>query len=278
MQDHRAGPKPVKATNSLTLSWNLVTLPLSIYAGLDDGTTVKRNEFTVDGHPIGRQKYDKTTGLTYDGDVEYKVEVAPDQYVSLSDEEKELVTGGVIKGRSEIECFVPLDAIGREYLVSDVKQVRPHAKTPGSDKPFVLLCDTMRDAEVGALIRVTLRSVTQYGIITPDGDLLLLHYADEVRPPRDMPVLSAKDEITDKERAMAHTLLHDVVGINTPVLVNDNGIKLMQYVAQKAEGGDVLVAETADAPTSGDSLEALLAAAVEAARTAKADEAAAAAA
>ena len=262
METHRAGDPAVKATNTLSVSWGLVTIPLSIYAGTCDGSKVARSEFTPDGHPVGRKAYDKLTGEDYTGDAVKRVKVADSTWVELTDEEVELVTGGVEKGRADIESFVPLAAIGREYIVSDVKQIRP---TKGAEKPFVLLCETMRKAKVGALIKVTPRSVASYAVITPDGDLLHLLYADQVRPALDMPAA----EITDAERTMAQQLL-DMIGVDTPVLVNETGEKLTSYVQQKATTGEVITAGAADsiAPV-GDSLEAMLAAAVTAAREGK---------
>lgn len=265
METHHAGPAPVKSTNSLMLSWGLVTMPLSIYAGLDDGSTVKRSEFTPDGHPVGRKAYDKLTGEDFTGEAVKQVKVADNTWVELTDEEVELVTGGTVKGVAEVEKFVPLDAIGREYIVSDVKQIRPTDKVPGAAKPFVLLCETMAEANVAALVKVTLRSVARYGVITPDGYLLLLHYADQVRPAREMPTA----EISDAERALAKQLL-DNVGIETKVLVNETGEKLTAYVHNKVTTGEIAVAT--DAPSVAkvdDSLEALLAAAVSAARDAE---------
>lgn len=266
--DHRAGPAPARSTNSLTLSWGVVPLHLAIYAGTDKGSQVTRHEFTPDGHAIGRQAYDKVTGQPYDGDVVKQVEVTKDRYVALSDDEIELVTGGVVKDHADIETFIPLASIGREYLVSDVKQVRAASKVPGAEKPFALLLDAMAEEKVAALFMVTLRSVARYAALTPDGDLLLLHFADQVRPPRPLP----SAEFTDRERDMARTLIHDVIGVDTPVLVNETGQKVMAYVASKLDGAEPITEVTEVVAAPSDSLEAMLAAAVEAAQANKVDE------
>lgn len=271
MSTHHAGPMPARSTATLTISWGLVQLPVSIYAGTDKGAAVTRKEFTADAHAVGRKPYDKVTGEDVTGDDVIKMaEAGPDHWIVLTDEEIELATGGVEKGLTDIVAFVPLSAIGNEYVVTDVNQVRPNAKSPGSAKPFVLLCEAMRERKVAALVKVALRSVAKYAVITPDGQFLQLAYNDQVRPAREMPTA----DLSDAERALADTLI-DTVGVDTPVLVNETAIKVQEYVMAKAAGGEVLAPVVAEiAPAADTSLEAMLAAAVAAERAKREPEAA----
>jgi len=76
----------------VTCSSRSVTLPLAVCAGVESASPVKRSQFTDDGHPVGNMNYDKATG-PYTGPVAKKVQVAPDRWVELTDDEIEAVTG-----------------------------------------------------------------------------------------------------------------------------------------------------------------------------------------
>lgn len=275
--DHRSGTVPSRTTANITVGFGLVSIPLAMYAGTDDGVKIKRSQFTTTGHPVGNRNYDKATGEDYTGDIVKKVVLDDDRTIELTDEEMEAVVGGPIPGMTEITTFVPLAELGTTYVVTAVNQVRPqllvHGKSkvenPAAAKAFVLLCTAMRQAGVAGLMRLALRGTARYAALTPDGRLLSLAFAEEVRQELPMPEV----ELSDREQAMAGQLV-DILGVSTPVLADDAGIKLRAYVEAKAAGGETAGLHAVPDPVVEDtSLEALLAMAVAAARVAPAADA-----
>jgi DNA end-binding protein Ku len=268
---HRLASQPNRSTNSLVVSWGLIQFPLSVYSGLEATTGVKRSEFTAAGNPIGRKSYDKVTGGDVEGDVVKKFELAPGQWIELSDEEIAAATGGTVKGQAEIASFIPLEAVGSTYVVEGVSQVRPSKIGSGrsskpnvaADKAFALLCSAMRSRGVAALAKVALRGPARWVAITPDGDMLSLAFAESVRPRIPM----AEAELSAAELALAEKLI-DAVGVDTPVLTDDATPKVLAYLQAKAVSGEVKVAVEAPVAAVVD-LAAALAASLEATAPAK---------
>src|SRR5262249_20960265 len=119
-------------------------------------------------------------------DVVKGYEVAPDQYVMLTQDELRSLEPE--RTRSiDIEEFVDLREIDplffdRSYFVA------PH-RSAGSEKPYALLLDAMRRTEKVAIGRFVLRSKSYLAAIRPVEDALVLHtlyYADEVRSAMDI--------------------------------------------------------------------------------------------
>lgn len=262
LTDHRSGKAPSRSNANITVGFGLVSIPLALYSGTDDGAKIKRSQFTTDGHPVGNRNYDKATGENYDGEIVKKVLLDPDTAIDLTDEEMQAVTGGPQSGLCEITTFIPLEAIGTTYVVTAFNQVRParitrgrqHFDNPAAAKAFVLLCAAMAESKVAGLLKLALRGPARYAALTPDGHLLTLAFADEVRSDLALPEV----ELSAGEQAMAKQLV-GILGVDTPVLSDDAGVKLHEYVAAKAAGGETAKVEEYQPEVAETSLEALLA-------------------
>lgn len=269
LTDHRSGTLPSKATSNLTVGFGLVQIPIALYSGTDDGAKVRRSQFTDTGDPVGNRPYNKATGEDYTGPIVKKVQLDAVTAVELTDEEVEAVTGGPVAGMATIETFIPLSEIGSTYVATSVNQVRPqrltkagkHFPNPGAERSFMLLCAAMAEAGVAGLVKIALRGPSRYAALTPDGQLLMLAFAQEVRADLPLPEV----ELLDAELALARQLIEGV-GTSTPVLNDDAGVKLNEYVAAKAAGGETAKVEAFVAATEPETdLMALLASAVAAA-------------
>ena len=237
---HRLAPAPGRSHNSFTLTWGLWNLNLSVLTGTEE-TRVVRKEFlqAPDGlHEVGRCAYDKATGEVLDDNspsvMKYAWDEATQTWVMLSDWEIEQAT--FPKKVARVSNFVSLTKVRTEYLVKGMAQVRP--KTSGlkgaqvvqAQHVFSLLLSAMKQRKVAALIHVGLRGPAQYAAITPDGDLLWLHPADGVRQPAPLPnCLHSEQELN-----MACNLI-DMVGVNTPILIDATAQAVAKYVAEKAQ-------------------------------------------
>jgi DNA end-binding protein Ku len=266
---HAQAEAPSRSTGSVTVSWGLVTIPCSIYSAAED-IRVARHEFTNDGNAVGRRSYDKVTGDNVDAaDVIKRATASDGSLVDLTDDEIEQATLPV-KGEASIESFIPLSAIGTTYHVASECQIRPamvkKAYPTSSAKAFALLCKSMEDQGLAALVKVAMRGPAKYAAVCPDGRLVFLHFAEEVRAPR--PEVTAT--FTDAELAAAKSLI-DAVGTSVPVLNDKATAALQKFVDAKAAAGDSYVAPVAPAPAAAltDDLAAMLEAAVAAAKAAK---------
>jgi DNA end-binding protein Ku len=268
-QMHDNGTQPGSG-GSYVLSWGLISIPVKVFTGTERTPAVKRSMFTDEGHPVGAMSYDKETGDPYDGEVTYRSKASNGVWVELTDEEIATAVGGEHPAQLlSIEKFVPLSALGREYLVEKYDQVRPadsvsgrnRVPNPGAEKAFALLSTAMQQMGVGALVKIARRSSFGYAVITPDGQFVYVLFAEQVRARLALPAV----EVADNELALARQLI-DAVGVDTPELHDEASTAVLAYVEAKAEGHAPQPATVSSLPTPTIDLAAALAASLEAAR------------
>ncbi len=245
---------PKQAVVSATLTFGLVNVPVKLYTATEDTRLVDKHQF-VKGtdNPVGQKNYDKTTDAIITKDqIVTKVDVNG-TLIELTDDEVTLVTSahGVDRGGVEILGLVPVDALTTRYVVSKLYQVRAGDK---ADKPFALLMTALRELNVGALIRIPVKSYPRYAVVTGNGLCHMLFFDGEVREARPMPT----SDVPEKELTMATTLLTTLLDEGTPELVNECGVAIDEYLATKAKDGTAPVIQLAPAPAATVDLTAAL--------------------
>src|SRR5215831_10072946 len=134
-------PAPNRTSTSFTLSWGMVTIPCSVYVGIEP-VSIQRKEFVKDtDHPVGRVSIDKVDGTVIDrADVVKKAEAANGTWVELDDDEIAAVT--TERRLASIVGFIPTKDLA-QYETEGLIQVRPKrvkGKTdPGGNKALGLL-------------------------------------------------------------------------------------------------------------------------------------------
>jgi DNA end-binding protein Ku len=232
---------PSRGTSSQTIQWGLLSIPIQVFTGQESGSAVPRKMFTLDGNPVGSKSYDKVTGEDVDSSQIIKKATASDgTLVELSDEEIEsAVTGGPHKGVAEIICRIPLESLGREYVIDKVDQVRA-AKTqqgtkkvdnPPAQRALALLLDGLGATGTAAVVRVATKSGAKYAAITPDGFFLTIAFAESVREAAPLPEMT----FSDQERDLAIQLLN-TIEVATPEFTDTCGAQVQSFVDQKAQG------------------------------------------
>ncbi len=227
---------PVRAHTSFTLSWGLVSIPVSVFTGTE-ATRVARSEFieTEAGDvPVGRAPIRKDDGTVVDQAlVVRKAEASNGVWVILTDDEIADATSAQ-RGLGTIEAFVPVKALG-SYLAEGQAQVRPKVEkgkpNPAADKAFALLLRAMKSRKVVALVKVALRGPARYALLDTEGTFTFIHTADAIRQARPLPEVA----INKAELAMAEMLI-DSVGVEAPVLTDDNAPLVRKFVDAKAAG------------------------------------------
>ena len=261
-------PQPTRASNSFTLAFGVLNIPLGVYTGTEQ-TRVTRKEFLPVGDeliPVGRSAVRTDTGEVIASDTVVRMaQASTGAWVTLTDDE--IADCTCPKGVGDILTFVPVKDVGA-YLAEDQVQVRPKA-TKGkpdaaAEKAFALLLTTMRKKKVVALVRVALRGPARHGLLFPDGSFVYVRTADQVREARD---LNDSFKFSDAEVNLAAALI-DAVGTSTPVLTDDTAPAVRAFVEAKAAGVPAPVVVERDAiPLD---IMAALSASIDAAKAAKA--------
>ena len=94
------------------------------------------------------------------------------------------------------------------------------------------LCATMKKKKVVALVRVALRGPARHGLLFPDGSLVFVRTADQVREARPM---NTDAKFSEAELNLAAALI-DAVGTSVPVLTDDTAPAVRAFVEAKAQG------------------------------------------
>lgn len=247
---------PSSKTNKLVVSFGLVSIPTRVSNAVADAKT-HRSNFTAAGNPVGILKIDKVTGHLA-GDLIAKAKATDGEWVELTDEEWAACTSieGVRKGTAEVQHLIPLDAIGTVYLVEGVSFIRPDE---GGEKPLALFFDALGQLGKAALVKHASRGQAKWSAITPDGHILRLRFAEEVRQAPAMPEPSH----SDAELNMALALLESLPD-EPPVLRDDGRTRTLAFLDAKQAGKTPdLTVPVQDAPVI--DLMAALAASVDAA-------------
>lgn len=246
MNEHRAASAPSRATGTINLQWGLVSVQLATFnASEGEARPLERHEYTADNHEVGRVAIDKVTQKPVERSAVVKKAASTSGHlVEITDEEIAAITGGRTTA-SEIEAFVPVAAfVDGTYMIESELQARPaplrvgskKLPNPAGDKAFALLTSIMAQRNVAALFKYAPGSAARYAALLPDGRILQVAWARQARATLPVPDV----DISDAEKAMAEQLL-DMVGVSTPVLVDQSFEPLQEYVDAKAAG-------TADAP------------------------------
>jgi non-homologous end joining protein Ku len=269
MTQHALAPMPNRASTSFTLSWGLLTIPLSAYTGVEE-VRVTRKEFTptTDGkdvtwHPVGRVMTNKDTGEVIDrADVVRRAESTTGVWVDLDDDE--IAEATQPKGLATVESFIYAKNVGR-YVTDGLYQVRPKRVKgkydPAGVKAFTLLLDAMKARRVTALVKIAMRGPARYALLDHDGYLRIVVTADAVRLPMDLPMTA----VAKQERDLALALI-DAVGVTDEPLVDTTAVAIQAYVDQKAGG---VLPTKADAPVPSTDLLGDLMASIQANKSAK---------
>ena len=227
-----------RSTGKLTIAFGLVSVPVSIYSGIDaEAGKIKRSMRTPAGNAVSFVTADAETGEKVARSDTYMVKIASDgTEVPLTDEEIADAMG-YSSDHCEVVGFYPIDQIGR-YVVEDVKMVRPQTVKSGSkttrpyDKPFALLMAALALDESFALLRYVSRGSLHLATLTSDGTMNEVHFADEVREAIPMP----EADLSPQEISMAKMLIETLKQDEAPLVENDGIARVNDYVEAKAKG------------------------------------------
>lgn len=264
---------PNRATASITLSWGLMSVPVSLYTSTEQ-IRVARKEFHNGDpdKPIGRAPVLRgTETVVPTSEVTRMATATSGAVVPLGDDEVADVLGHR-NGSADIEAFIPADQTSAYLADGDVYQVRAKSVKgvvdAAGDKALALLLAALSARNVVAYVKFVMRGSLRHGLLRADGMMVTVRPANAVREARDLPTT----DVSDAELDMALTLL-DAVGTSVPELIDDSPVKVQELIDAKAEGVDAPT-PIKPGPMNADIMEALTAS-VEAAKAARNKEGAA---
>src|SRR4051794_37027633 len=226
------------------ISFGLVTVPVKLYSAVNRKTVRFNQLHETTGARIQMQRVDPTTGeeVPYD-EIVKGYEIAPDRYVTITNEELEALDPK--KTRTiEIEEFVSLSEI--DPIFYD----HPYylAPGPGGAKPYRLLLDAMTETGKVAIARVVIRSKENLVAVRPMDDGVLgmttMIFPDEIVDPHTVDDIPDADdiEVNDRELAIAKQLVESLAGAFEPEKYHDTyREEVLAVIERKAAGEEIAV-------------------------------------
>jgi DNA end-binding protein Ku len=253
------------------IQFGLVTIPVKMYLATESkGVSFNMLHAACHGR-IQMKTYCPTDDEMIErSDTVRGFEVAPDQYIVITDEDLSKVPLKTVRS-IEIAQFVPVDASAEATRF--VKQAYYLEPEPVARKAFFLLRQVLARQGLRAVCKIVLRDREQLAALDPFADTILLstlYWPDEVRPVGDLSVPQDDSAAKPAEVAMAEQLVGMMTGEFDPQAYHDEYREaLMGIIEAKAAGQSI--AELAPAPTTRvTDLVAALEASVAAAKAARA--------
>ena len=201
-----------------SISFGLVNIPV----GLALATTPKAKQSDVSFRtlhrecktPIRQKRWCPTHEREVGPDEIVKGwEVAKGEFVIVEDADLEAISQHDDSRSIDITRFVPLDEVDPVYL--DRTYYLAPAQAAAQLRPYVLLLEAMKQAEMGAIGRFVLRGAEYFALIRPKGDALVLEtlfLAEDVRSQAEIDEAVAGTEVKKAELDLAQQVMQSLVG------------------------------------------------------------------
>jgi DNA end-binding protein Ku len=233
-----------------------VNVPVKLYGAIEDHSIRFRELHVKDGSEIAH-KLVTDDGTEVDRDRVVKgYEVAPDEYVVLTDDEIKAASQPARKA-IELEDFVPGEQIDPVYYA------KPYHCAPqdGAEAPYALLVRALEETGRVGVGRFTLRQREQLVSVRPvDGVLRVqvMRFADELVDGDSLDVAKPSKAPGKREVEMAGTLVESLAAEFRPEKYEDTyRERVLELVRRKENGEDIDLPEPEPAPDSDDLMAAL---------------------
>jgi DNA end-binding protein Ku len=199
------GPMPPRAIGTATISFGLVSVPVSLYSASESSATVSFNMVHKSCGTRLKQQYicPKEGEVVERDEIAKGYEFAKGQYVLFTPEEikalDEKATNSI-----DIAEFVPLTAVDRIYL----EKVYYLGPDKGGDRAYRLLGEALKTTGKAAVGQYSARGKQHLVLVRPlDGVLVMeqLHYPAELRPAGEVP--HPETPVKEAELALAEQLI-----------------------------------------------------------------------
>ncbi len=230
---------PARSIGSATISFGLVSVPVSVYSASESAARVSFNMLHKKCGSRLKQQYicTKDGEIVEKDDIAKGYEFSKGQYVLFSPEElkalDEKATNSI-----DIAEFVPLPKVERIY-VDKIYYLGPDK---GGERAYRLLSEALKETNRAAVGQYAARGQQNLVLVRPmDGVLVMeqLHYADEMRPASEVPI--GEGEVKKTELALAKQLIEQT---STDVFKPENyrdkvKDRVLEAIHQKVDGQEI---------------------------------------
>jgi DNA end-binding protein Ku len=239
---------PARSIGTATISFGLVSVPVSIYSSSESKASVSFNMLHKKCGSRLKQQYlcTKDNEIVTREETVKGYEFAKDQYVILTAEELKALEEKATSTIDVVE-FVPLAGVDREYL----EKVYYLGPDKGGDRAYRLLAAALKQSGKAALGQYAARGQQHLVLLRPLNGVLVmeqLHYADELRPTTEVTVPAG--EVKDAELKLAMQLIDQTSNEEfQPTKYKDTvRERVLDTIQRKIDGQDI----TADITPGGD--------------------------
>jgi DNA end-binding protein Ku len=220
-----------------SITFGLVNVPVRLYSAIQEHKLRFHFVHEPDSSPIGYQKICKHEEKPVpDKEIVKAYEVRSGEYVIMSDED---FAAAQVEGYKTIDItdFVPYEDIDPIYFAHPYL-VGPQA---GAEKVYSLFVRAMEQSELAAIAKFVMRDRQHLGALrVREGVITLeqLHFADEIRPVKD--VKPEKAKVDRRELEMASELIESFRSEWKPEQYRDTyRDALMKIIEAKRKGKEV---------------------------------------
>ncbi len=240
---------PARPIASATVSFGLVSVPVSLYSSAESTAKVSFNWLHKEcGSRLKQQYVCKQDGdLVEREDMIKGYEFAKNKYVTFTPDElkalEEQATASI-----EITEFVPADQVERSYL-SKLYYLGPDK---GGDRAYKLLSKAMQETGLAALAKYSARGKQYLVLVRPmDEGLAMeqLHYAHELRSFSDVPL--GEGEVKADELKLAIQLIKQAASKEFRPENYDDDVRnrMLEQIQRKVDGEEITAAPTEEPQT-----------------------------
>jgi DNA end-binding protein Ku len=216
-----------------TISFSLVAIPVRLVTAVEPARVSFRLLHKKDYSPLTRKMLCPKEETTVPRDeITRGFEIAPDQYVLMTDEELESVSPE--RSRTiEIVDFIDIKEVDPVYYD------HPYYLVPskGGEKAYQLLAEVLRRTNKAGLAKFVLAEREYLVAVTPkDGALALttLHYSEEVIPGEDFTPKKEKTAAEEQNR-IRKSVERMIEGFDPAKYANERRKKIMGILEAKAK-------------------------------------------
>ena len=241
---------PARSIGSATISFGLVSVPVSLFSTAESSASVSFNMLDKKTGTRLKQQYvvPSDSNLVEKDEIAKGYEFSKGQYVVFTPEElkalDEKATNSI-----DIAEFVPLDKIDRVYL----DKAYFLGPDKGGERAYHLLAKALVETGRAALGQYAARGKQNLVLVRPTADGVLvmeqLHYADELKKAADVPI--PETTVKDTELKLAKQLIEQTATDEfQPEKYHDQvRDRVLQAIQAKVDGQEITSEPEEKAPT-----------------------------
>ena len=254
-----------------SLSFGLVNVPVALFSAVRDLDVHFNQVDSKTGNRLHIQRYckEEDVEIPYEEVIAGHERTDGDGYVMLSD--LELAAAAPERTRTiDINAFVPLEQIDPIYFDHPYFLV-PNAEGEGPLRAYQLLVGVMEQTDrvaIGRFVMRTKESLVALRVREGLLSLVTLHFADEIRPTKDLHLPGKNDQPSRAEVEHAVSLVGELSTDWDPTSYKDrHRDRLLKIVRDKKKGKTIEAPEEPEVPQAVPDLMAALKESLEAARS-----------